>query len=260
MTVSNSGEPLLKLRGLVKRFGGLLVTDHVDLDISQGEIHAVIGPNGAGKTTLINQIVGELHSDEGVIELLGHDVSQWPVARRAHLGLGRSYQINSVIGSFSTVENVLLAVQSGPLGGGHNFRFWKAATSRGPLIDRVEEILEMVGLASERDRPAAVLSYGQQRLIELAMALATEPRVLLLDEPMAGLGPVETERMIDLLKRLQSRYAMLLVEHDMHAVFTLATRVSVLVYGRVLICDVPAVVRTSESVREAYLGDEEIGA
>jgi len=194
--------PLLRLRGLVKRFGGLLVTDQVDLDIAQGEIHAVIGPNGAGKTTLINQIAGELRSDEGTIELLGQT----------------------------------------------------------PLIERVDEILQMLGLGAERNRPAAVLSYGQQRLIELAMALATEPRVLLLDEPMAGLGPVETERMIELLKRLQPHYAMLLVEHDMHAVFSLATRVSVLVYGRVLICDVPAVVRTSESVREAYLGDEEIGA
>ncbi|MBU6188374.1 MAG: ATP-binding cassette domain-containing protein, partial [Betaproteobacteria bacterium] len=215
---------------------------------------------GAGKTTLINQIAGELRSDEGRIDLLGEDVTQWPVARRAHLGLGRSYQINSVIGSFSAVENVLLAVQSGPRGGGHNFRFWKPATAPGPLIDRVDDILQMLGLGAERDRPAAVLSYGQQRLIELAMALATEPRVLLLDEPMAGLGPVETERMIELLKRLQPHYAMLLVEHDMHAVFSLATRVSVLVYGRVLICDVPSVVRTSESVREAYLGDEEIGA
>ena len=252
--------PLLRLRGLVKRFGGLLVTDQVDLDIAQGEIHAVIGPNGAGKTTLINQIAGELRSDEGTIELLGQTVTQWSVARRAHLGLGRSYQINSVIGSFSTVENVLLAVQSGPRGGGHNFRFWKPATAPGPLIEWVDEILQMLGLGAERNRPAAVLSYGQQRLIELAMALATEPRVLLLDEPMAGLGPVETERMIELLKRLQPHYAMLLVEHDMHAVFSLATRVSVLVYGRVLICDVPAVVRTSESVREAYLGDEEIGA
>ncbi len=260
MSASSASQPLLKLSGLVKRFGGLLVTDQVDLDIAQGEIHAVIGPNGAGKTTLINQIAGELQSDAGSIELLGQDVSQWSVARRAHLGLGRSYQINSVIGSFSTVENVLLAVQSGPLGGGHNFRFWTPATRSGPLIDRVDEILQMVGLEAERDRPAAVLSYGQQRLIELAMALATEPRVLLLDEPMAGLGPVETERMIELLKHLQPHYAMLLVEHDMHAVFSLATRVSVLVYGRVLICDVPAVVRTSESVREAYLGDEEIGA
>ena len=252
--------PALELRNVVRRFGSVVAVNDVSLDLWRDRIHAVIGPNGAGKTTLINQIAGELRSDEGTIELLGQTVTQWSVARRAHLGLGRSYQINSVIGSFSTVENVLLAVQSGPRGGGHNFRFWKPATAPGPLIERVDEILQMLGLGAERNRPAAVLSYGQQRLIELAMALATEPRVLLLDEPMAGLGPVETERMIELLKRLQPHYAMLLVEHDMHAVFSLATRVSVLVYGRVLICDVPAVVRTSESVREAYLGDEEIGA
>jgi branched-chain amino acid transport system ATP-binding protein len=250
--------PLLQVRGLVKRFGGLLVTDHVDLEIRQGEIHAVIGPNGAGKTTLINQIAGELPSDEGQIELLGEDVTDWPVSRRARAGLGRSYQINSVIGSFTTVENVLLAVQSGPLGGGHNFRFLRQATAPGSLVDRVDEILALVGLETERNRPAAVLSYGQQRLIELAMAIANDPRVLLLDEPMAGLGPVETERMIELLKNLRSRYAMLLVEHDMHAVFSLASRVSVLVYGRVLISDTPDTVRSSESVREAYLGDEEI--
>ncbi len=250
--------PSLRLRGLVKRFGGLLVTDHVDLEISQGEIHAVIGPNGAGKTTLINQIVGEIASDEGSVELLGEDVTLWSVAHRARAGLGRSYQINSVIGAFTTLENVLLAVQSGPLGGGHNFRFLRPATAKGPLTDRVDEILHMVGLEAERDRPAAVLSYGQQRLIELAMALAIEPRVLLLDEPMAGLGPVETDRMIELLKTIQHQYAILLVEHDMHAVFSLADRLSVLVYGRVLLCDTPEVVRQSETVREAYLGDEEI--
>ncbi len=253
-----SAPPSLRLKGLVKRFGGLLVTDHVDLEISPGEIHAVIGPNGAGKTTLINQIAGELPSDEGHIELLGSDVTRWPVSRRARAGLGRSYQINSVIGTFTTVENVLLAVQSGPLGGGHNFRFLRPATAAGALIDRVDELLDLVGLQEERDRPAAVLAYGQQRLIELAMALANEPKVLLLDEPMAGLGAAETDRMIALLKTLQSRFAILLVEHDMHAVFSLASRVSVLVYGRVLISDSPEAVRSSESVREAYLGDEEI--
>lgn len=250
--------PLLHVRGLVKRFGGLLVTDQVDLAIGEGEIHAVIGPNGAGKTTLINQIAGEIPSDAGQIQLLGEDVTRWAVARRARAGLGRSYQINSVIGSFTTTENILLAVQSGPLGGGHNFRFLRPALAAGALMDRVDELLALVGLEAERDRPAAVLAYGQQRLIELAMALANEPRVLLLDEPMAGLGPVETERMIVLLKSLQRRFAMLLVEHDMHAVFSLATKVSVLVYGRVLISDAPAAVRRSESVREAYLGDEEI--
>jgi branched-chain amino acid transport system ATP-binding protein len=251
-------QPLLKINGLVKRFGGLLVTDEVSLDIHQGEIHAVIGPNGAGKTTLVNQIVGELASDAGRLELLSQDITHWSVAHRARAGLGRSYQINSVIQSFTVLENILLAVQSGPAGGAHSFHFWQAATQTRALVSRADEIMALVGLSEARDRVAGALSYGQQRLIELAMALASSPKVLLLDEPMAGLGPVETQQMIDLLKRLQHDYAILLIEHDMHAVFSLATRVSVLVYGKVVMCDTPEAVRTSATVREAYLGDEEI--
>ncbi len=250
--------PLLKIEGLVKRFGGLLVTDEVSLDIHQGEIHAVIGPNGAGKTTLVNQIVGELASDAGRIQLLGQDITHWSVAHRARAGLGRSYQINSVIQSFSVLENLLLAVQSGPAGGKHNFHFWQAAVQTPALANRAEEIMALVGLSDAKDRLAGALAYGQQRLIELGMALASSPKVLLLDEPMAGLGPIETQQMIDLLKRLQKHYAILLIEHDMHAVFSLATRVSVLVYGKVVMCDTPEAVRTSATVREAYLGDEEI--
>jgi branched-chain amino acid transport system ATP-binding protein len=250
--------PLLKIEGLVKRFGGLLVTDAVSLDIHQGEIHAVIGPNGAGKTTLVNQIVGELVPNGGRIQLLGQDITHWSVAHRARAGLGRSYQINSVIQSFTVLENILLAVQSGPAGGKHSFHFWQAATQTPQLATRAEEIMALVGLSDARDRLAGALAYGQQRLIELGMALASSPKVLLLDEPMAGLGPVETQQMIDLLKRLQKEYAILLIEHDMHAVFSLATRVSVLVYGKVILCDTPDVVRTSATVREAYLGDEEI--
>jgi branched-chain amino acid transport system ATP-binding protein len=255
---TSSSKPLLKIEGLVKRFGGLLVTDNVSLDIHQGEIHAVIGPNGAGKTTLVNQIVGELKSDAGHIELLGHEITHWSVAHRARAGLGRSYQINSVIQSFTVLENILLAVQSGPAGGKHSFHFWQAATQTSALISRAEEIMALVGLTDAKDRLAGALAYGQQRLIELGMALASSPKVLLLDEPMAGLGPVETQQMIDLLKRLQRDYAILLIEHDMHAVFSLATRVSVLVYGKVILCDTPEAVRTSATVREAYLGDEEI--
>jgi branched-chain amino acid transport system ATP-binding protein len=186
-------------------------------------------------------------------------MTHWSVARRARHGLGRSYQINSVIGDFTVLENVLLAVQAGPAGGAHNFHFLRAATAPGALVKRADAIIDMLGLSPERNRLAGVLAYGQQRLIELAMALAIEPRVLLLDEPMAGLGPAETDKMIRLLKRLQSRYAILLVEHDMHAVFTLASRVSVLVYGKVLMCDSPQAVRQSDVVREAYLGDEVIG-
>jgi branched-chain amino acid transport system ATP-binding protein len=253
-------QPLLKIEGLVKRFGGLLVTDDVSLDIHQGEIHAVIGPNGAGKTTLVNQIVGELRSDAGRIHLMGQDITRSPVAYRARAGLGRSYQINSVISSFTVLENMLLSVQSGPAGGKHNFHFWQPATQSSKLVARAEEIMLLLGLEGQRDRLAGALSYGQQRLIEIAMALASSPKVLLLDEPMAGLGPAETQQMIALLQRLQKDYAILLIEHDMHAVFTLATRLSVLVYGKVVMCDTPQAVRASPIVREAYLGDEEIAA
>ena len=252
--------PLLEIKGLVKRFGGLLVTDDVSLTIHQGEIHAVIGPNGAGKTTLVNQIVGELRSDAGQIHLLGHDITRQSVAARARAGLGRSYQINSVIASFTVLENILLAVQSGPVGGRHSFHFWQPATKTAHLTARAEEIMRLLGLEDQRLRLAGALSYGQQRLIELAMALASSPKVLLLDEPMAGLGPLETHQMIALLQRLQKDYAILLIEHDMQAVFTLATRMSVLVYGKVVMCGTPQEVRSSPIVREAYLGDEEIAA
>ena len=252
--------PLLEIKGLVKRFGGLLVTDDVSLTIHQGEIHAVIGPNGAGKTTLVNQIVGELRSDAGQIHLLGHDITRQSVAARARAGLGRSYQINSVIASFTVLENILLAVQSGPVGGRHSFHFWQPATKTAHLVAHAEEIMRLLGLEDQRLRLAGALSYGQQRLIELAMALASSPKVLLLDEPMAGLGPLETHQMIALLQRLQKDYAILLIEHDMQAVFTLATRMSVLVYGKVVMCGTPQEVRSSPIVREAYLGDEEIAA
>jgi branched-chain amino acid transport system ATP-binding protein len=249
--------PLLQLKGLVKRFGGLLVTDHVDMSIAQGDVHAIIGPNGAGKTTLINQIVGELKSDEGRIEIDGRDVTAWPVHARARAGLGRSYQITSVIPEFSVLENVVLAVQATR---GHNFRFWRPATSQPELVQRAERQLQLVGLLAERDRPAGLLAYGQQRQLELAMTLAIEPRVLLLDEPMAGLGPVETQQMITVLQGIKQHYGILLVEHDMHAVFSLANVCSVLVYGKVVFRGSPAEVQHSPLVREAYLGDEEIPA
>ena len=212
--------PLLQLHGLVKRFGGLLVTDHVDLAIAQGD----------GKTTLINQIVGELKSDQGRIELDGRDVSAWPVHARARAGLGRSYQITSVIPQFSVLENVVLAVQATR---GHNFRFWQPATSQRALVDGAERQLERVGLLAERDRAA---------------------------EPMAGLGPVETQQMITVLQGIKQQYGILLVEHDMHAVFSLASVCSVLVYGKVVFRGSPGEVQHSPLVREAYLGDEEIPA
>lgn len=250
-------KPLLNVTGLVKRFGGLCVTDEVDLSISKGEIHAVIGPNGAGKTTLINQIVGEIKPDAGHIYLGDEDATHWSVARRARAGIGRSYQINSLIPHFTVLENVLLATQAAE---GHNFYFFKPATAVTHLVEQAQACLVSVNLIAEQNRVAGALSYGQQRLIEIAMALATRPKLLLLDEPMAGLGPTETERMVELLLTLQHQYATLLVEHDMGAVFALATQVSVLVYGKILMCDTPDAVRHSDVVREAYLGDEEIDA
>ncbi len=246
---------LLSIRGLVKRYGSLLVTDHVDLDITLGEIHAVIGPNGAGKTTLINQLVGEVRSDQGTVRLLGHDVTNWTVARRAHAGIGRSYQINSVIPTFTVLENVLLAVQAAE---GHNWHFWQPVTRIPTLVNQADEVMQLLGLQAERNRPAGVLSYGQQRQIELAMAIAMQPKVLLLDEPMAGLGPSESEAMTEILMGLRPHYGILLIEHDMQAVFALAQRVSVLVAGKVVFCGPPQDVRESALVREAYLGDEEV--
>ena len=246
---------LLKLSGLVKNFGGLRVTDHVDLSIKAGTIHALIGPNGAGKTTLINQITSELQPDTGTITLNGQDVTNWPVARRARAGIGRSYQINSSIPSFTVLQNVLLAVQAAK---GHNFHFFQPVTRNAELVGEANRIMGLVGLAGTGERITGALSYGQQRQIELAMALATRPTVLLLDEPMAGLGPAESEKMIELLMQLRKDYCMLLVEHDMGAVFALADVVSVLVYGKVILCDTPQAVRTSSLVREAYLGEEEL--
>ncbi len=246
---------LLTLKGLVKNFGGLRVTDQVDLSIEPGTIHALIGPNGAGKTTLINQITGDLQPDSGQIMLNGQDVTEWPVARRARAGIGRSYQINSSIPSFTVLQNVLLAVQAAK---GHNFHFFQPVTRNATLVEEARHIMDLVGLAGTGERIAGALSYGQQRQIELAMALATRPAVLLLDEPMAGLGPAESEKMIELLMQLCKDYGMLLVEHDMGAVFALADVVSVLVYGKVILCDTPQAVRTSSLVREAYLGEEEL--
>lgn len=248
-------KPLLRVERLVKRFGALLVTDSVDLDIALGEIHAVIGPNGAGKTSLIHQISGELRSDAGRVFLNGENVTAWSVQARARAGLGRSYQITSIIPELTVLENVLLGVQAAR---GHNFHFWRSVTSIPALVDDADQHLARVGLLEVRDSLAGSLSYGQQRQLELAMALAIEPKVLLLDEPMAGLGRSETQQMVEMLRGLRGRYAMLLVEHDMPSVFSLADRVSVLVYGRVVFCGSPAEVRESAVVREAYLGDEEL--
>lgn len=251
-----SNEPiLLTVDSLVKYYGGLCVTDHVNLSVAHGEIHALIGPNGAGKTTLINQITGAVASDAGRIFLSGHEVTAWSMAKRARAGMSRSYQINALVASFSALENVLLAVQAGR---GHNFHFFKPVMQEQQMVQEANAFLDRVGFGDDRGQRVAALAYGQQRLVEVAMAMATHPRLLLLDEPMAGLGPTESERMIELLDSLRADYGMLLVEHDMQAVFALANRISVLVYGQVLLCDTPANVRVSELVREAYLGDENL--
>ncbi len=250
-------QALLSIRGLFKRYGGLTVTDQVDLDIMPGELHAIIGPNGAGKTTLIGQIVGEVISDSGDIQLMGQSMNGLGVAQRAQAGIGRSYQITSVIPQFTVLENVILAVQGCR---GHAYRFWNPAVESVELTSRADTLIDMLGLSKGRDKYAMELSYGQQRQLEIAMALAMEPKVLLLDEPMAGMGHGESAMMVELLQKLKGKYGILLIEHDMDAVFSLADRISVLCYGKVIYCGDPAAVKDSPQVRDAYLGDEEIVA
>ncbi|QYU67191.1 ABC transporter ATP-binding protein [Leptolyngbya sp. 15MV] len=248
-------EALLALRNLRKRFGGLAVTDDVSLDVRPAEIHAVIGPNGAGKTTLINEISGVLPVDEGRIVFDGRDVTSLPMPGRARLGLARSFQITSVIPAFTALENVALAVQARS---GSSFRFFRPAATEARLNAPALAALDQVGLAARAHTPAGAMSHGEKRQLELAIALATEPRLLLLDEPLAGAGPEETERLIGILRALKSRYAILLVEHDMQAVFAMADRISVLVYGRVIATGAPEAIRANAEVRAAYLGEDDI--
>jgi branched-chain amino acid transport system ATP-binding protein len=246
-------EPILRLDGLTKQFGGLTVSDQVDLAIAPGELHAVIGPNGAGKTTLINQISGLIEPDHGRILLDGRDVTRLPPHRRARLGLARSFQITSVLPGFSALENVAVAVQARS---GSSFRFFGDAAAEPALQGPARAALAEVGLADRAEVPAGHLSHGEKRALELAMALASEPKLLLLDEPMAGTGREETDRLVAVLQRLKGRFAMLLVEHDMTAVFALADRISVLIYGRILASGPPAEVRADPQVVAAYLGEE----
>ena len=246
---------LLAVTGLVKRFGGLTATDGVDLTVEPGEIHAVICPNGAGKTTLINQLSGELRPDAGMIVLDGVNVTALPVYRRALLGLGRSYQITSVFPDFTVLVNVVLAVQAQQ---GHSFSFWRPVLTETALTDRARGAIEQVGLSARIDVPVATLAHGERRQLEMAMTLATSPRVLLLDEPMAGMSLAESERLVTLLASLKAQYGILLVEHDMDAVFKLADRISVLVYGRVIACGDPDAIRNNPDVRTAYLGEHDV--
>jgi branched-chain amino acid transport system ATP-binding protein len=252
---------VLETRGLVKRFGGLTATDRVSLTLLPGEVHALIGPNGAGKTTLIGQLTGEHFPDEGQVLLDGHDVTRMAVAGRARRGLGRSYQITQFCPDFSTLDNVALAVMSRDRQGlGHAFGSWRPVKSQPQVMDGAREALRRVGLQAHADRPARVLAHGEHRQLELAMALALQPRVLLLDEPLAGMSGAESDTMVALLQELRGSYPVLLVEHDMKAVFALADRISVLVYGRVIATGTPEEIRAHPEVRVAYLGDEGLNA
>ncbi len=243
--------PILEAQGLVKRFGAIVAVDDLSIEVWPGETHAMIGPNGAGKTTAVAQLSGEMKADAGSVRFDGRDVTRLAADGRARLGLARSFQITSLFRGFTAEDNVAMAIQAHA---GHSFRFWRDARRDPVLREPALDMLESVGLGGRADVPAGELAHGEQRQLELAMALATEPKVLLLDEPMAGLGPRESARMISLLSGLKGRVSLLLVEHDMDAVFQLADRLSVLVYGCVIASGTPAAIRADAAVREAYLG------
>jgi branched-chain amino acid transport system ATP-binding protein len=245
---------MLEARALTKNFGALRASDGIDFEVREGETHAVIGPNGAGKTTFISQLAGNLRPDSGSVRFAGTDITALPAPKRARMGLARSFQITSVYLEFSALDNVALAVQANA---GHSFHFWRDARSEKDLREPARAALARVGLGHRADVLAANLSHGEHRLLEFAMALANKPRVLLLDEPMAGLGPEESARMVAMLRELKRELPILLVEHDMEAVFALADRITVLVYGRVIASGAPAMIRANEEVRQAYLGDQE---
>ena len=246
-------EPVLRLENLRKSFGALVVTDDLTLDVMPRELHAVIGPNGAGKTTLINQISGLIAPDSGTVLFDGRNITGVPVHARARLGLARSFQVSSVLPGFSALENVALAVQSRS---GSSFRLLGRAAEEADLNGPAMAALGDVGLAERAQVPAGELAHGEKRALELAIALAMRPKVLLLDEPTAGTGREETARLIAVLQRLKGRFSVVLVEHDMTAVFALADRISVLLYGRILASGTAAAVRADPRVVAAYLGDE----
>jgi branched-chain amino acid transport system ATP-binding protein len=248
-------EPLLRVENLVKQFGGIVATDNLSLDVAPGELHAIIGPNGAGKTTLISQLIGQLSPSSGTIRFAGKDITQLPAWKRSRLGLARSFQITSLLPDFTAADNVALAAQARA---GHSFRFLANARKEKPLREAALAALRRVGLGDRADIVVSRLSHGEQRELELAVALATQPQLLLLDEPMAGLGATESARMVKLLADLRREVTIVLVEHDMNAVFALADRITVLVYGRVIASDVPAAIRINEEVKRAYLGDQHV--
>ena len=247
---------LLSVQSLVKRFGAVQASNNFSLDVARGEVHALIGPNGAGKTTALNQLSGELEPDGGQIYFDGRRITRLPAYRRAQLGLARSYQITSVFGPLTVKENLALAIQAH---NGHSFRFWRKAGDD-PVIRRaIQPALVRVGLEERADVSAANLSHGEKRQLEVGMALAGHPKMLLLDEPYAGMGPGGAVELTKLFQRLKTDVTILLVEHDMRAVFALADRITVLVYGQAIASGAPEVIRADPAVRQAYLGDEVIG-
>ena len=244
---------MLELRGVTKRFGGVVATDEVTLDVVRGEVHALIGPNGAGKTTLIGQISGVLATDTGRIVFNDVDITRLSAHARVHAGLARSYQITSIFRRFSVLDNLALAVQARS---GSSFSLWRPLAAEKALFDEAAAIASQIGMA---DRVAAIsntLSHGEQRALEVGLALATRPQLVLLDEPMAGMGPQESSRMIALIEKIRAQVTVLLVEHDMDAVFRLADRISVLVSGRLIATGAPQAIRADPAVRKAYLGEE----
>ena len=244
---------MLSLRNLSKRFGGVVAVDEVTLEVGAGEVHALIGPNGAGKTTLIGQISGSLPTDSGEISFLEKNMTHLATHVRVRAGLARSYQITSIFRRFSVLDNVALAVQARS---GTSFSFWRPVEKEAGLVEQALSVLREIGLEDRKNHVASTLAHGEQRALEVGLALATRPKLLLLDEPMAGMGPEESQRMIALIQRVRSRVTVLLVEHDMDAVFRLADRISVMVNGRLIATDAPEKIRLNEEVRRAYLGDE----
>ena len=251
--MSEPVKPVLEIQNLYKSFGALKATDNVSLDLYEGEIHALIGPNGAGKSTLIKQICGEYSSDAGSIHFMKQDMTGLGVADRAQLGLGRTFQISSLALEFSALRNVMLAVQSKS---GSSFKFFKSVLKDEELLTGARAMLDRVGLLDRQNIPAAELSHGERRQLEIAIALALRPKAFLLDEPLAGMGPEGSRQLTEFLAKLKEEAPILLVEHDMDAVFALADRISVLVYGQIVASGTVDEIRSDPLVREAYLGEE----
>jgi len=244
---------MLELNRVSRSFDGLQALKDVDMTVPEHQIIGLIGPNGAGKTTLIGLIAGTMPSDQGEILFLNEYLTRTKPHARVAAGLARSYQITSIFRRFSVLDNLALAVQARS---GSSFSFWKPVAGETALFEEASSILDEIGLAEKKHQTAATLAHGEQRALEVGLALATQPKLLLLDEPMAGTGPEESNRMIALIERVRSRVTVLLVEHDMDAVFRLADRISVLVNGRLIATDSPARIKANEEVRRAYLGDE----